>query len=66
MDTTARGTVRGFADSGRVSGYAAEAMRWAVGSGLVDGKGGLLDPIGTATRGEVATIMQRMVALMVK
>ncbi|MDR1573999.1 MAG: S-layer homology domain-containing protein [Clostridiales Family XIII bacterium] len=35
-------------------------MKWAVAEGLISGRpGGLLDPKGTATRAEVATILQR-------
>ena len=35
-------------------------MSWAVGSGLISGKGnGVLDPQGTATRAEVAAILAR-------
>lgn len=56
-----------FGDGGGVSSWASDAMKWAVGSGLISGKGsGNLDPSGNATRAEVSTIMQRMVKLMVK
>lgn len=42
------------------SGYAVEAMRWAVGAGLLTGKdGNRLDPRGTATRAELAAILMR-------
>ncbi|MCI7474412.1 MAG: S-layer homology domain-containing protein [Clostridiales bacterium] len=35
-------------------------MTWAVGAELITGKdGGKLDPTGTATRAEVATILMR-------
>lgn len=51
-----------FADGDSVSGYAAEAMRWAVGSGLIVGSdGGALDPRGSATRAQVAAILKRFV-----
>lgn len=50
----------GFADSADVSPWAREAMAWAVNIGLIEGRpGGRLDPTGTATRAEVAAIMQR-------
>ena len=53
----------GYTDSGSVSGWADEAMRWAVGSGIISGKdGGRLDPTGTATRAEVATILMRFLS----
>lgn len=35
-------------------------MQWCVGSGLILGKGNnLLDPKGTATRAEIATVLMR-------
>lgn len=37
-------------------------MSWAVGIGLINGKGnGNLDPTGTATRAEIAAILQRLI-----
>jgi len=37
-------------------------MDWAVRTGLLSGKnGGILDPLGTATRAEVATILMRFI-----
>ena len=49
-----------FADSKAVSSWAAEAMSWAVGQGVITGKkGNLLDPGGTASRAEVAVMLQR-------
>ena len=61
-DVTAKGDLTTFADGANTSSWAAEAMEWAVGSGLLSGKdGGKLDPTGTATRAEVATILMRFV-----
>lgn len=66
LDTRAAGSLSRFSDSGKVSDWAYDAMSWAVGSGIIDGKGyNTIDPKGTATRAEVATIMQRLVGLMV-
>ena len=49
-----------FADSKAVSSWAAEAMSWAVEQGVITGKkGNLLDPGGTASRAEVAVMLQR-------
>ncbi|MBP1990592.1 S-layer homology domain-containing protein [Paenibacillus eucommiae] len=49
-----------FTDTGLVSGWASEAMKWMVGSGTLIGKGNnILDPEGTATRAEIALIMQK-------
>lgn len=54
------GGLDGFADKDAASGYAADALCWAVGEGLLTGKdGGRLDPAGTATRAEVAVILMR-------
>ena len=50
----------GFPDQDSVSDWAREAVGWAVEAGLVQGRdNGALDPAGTATRAEVATILQR-------
>ena len=41
---------------------AVEAMRWAVGEGLISGTAaGLLAPQGNATRAQVATILMRFI-----
>lgn len=58
----AAGSLDGFADGSAVSSWAGDAMRWAIGAGLIQGRdAGRLDPLGTATRAEVATILQRFV-----
>ena len=49
----------GFADAGEISDWAEAAMRWAVGVGLMQGRGGgVLAPDGEATRAEVAVLIQ--------
>ena len=48
-----------FPDAGSVSGYAVEAMKWAVGQGLINGMDGKLNPTGSATRAQVAAILHR-------
>ena len=56
-----------YADGAEVADYAAEAMRWAIAVGLVKGyEDNTLRPTATATRAEVAAIMQRMVQNAVK
>lgn len=58
----ALGELEGFADAGAVSGYAETAMRWAVDQGLISGMGdGILNPQGSATRAQVATILMRFI-----
>ncbi len=66
LDVTASDDLDAFADGDAVSGYASDAVKWAVGAGLIQGMdGGRLDPAGDATRAEVAMILQRMVRLIV-
>jgi hypothetical protein len=56
----ATGTTTSFKDSAKISAYAAEAMNWAVGAGLLNGNDdNTLNPGGNATRAEVATILMR-------
>ena len=55
-----KGDLTVFTDGASVSDWAAEAVAWAVGEGILTGKSGnTLDPQGTATRAEVATILMR-------
>lgn len=57
-DVTSSGSLTSFTDGAATSAWAQSAMQWAVGSGLIIGNGsGILDPVGTATRAEVATIL---------
>lgn len=58
-DTTQKADYSSFPDSGSVSSWAQDAIGWAVGAGLVNGKGGRLVPKGTASRAEIATILMR-------
>lgn len=50
----------GYPDASVVSDWARDAVAWCIGEGLISGSdGGAIDPAGTATRAEVATIMMR-------
>ena len=50
----------GYTDTYRVSGYAQQAMAWAVGQGILTGTTATtLSPQGEATRAQVATILTR-------
>ena len=50
----------GYADGDSVASWAADAVRWAVDEGILSGKSGnRLDPAGTASRAEVAVMLQR-------
>lgn len=56
------GTVTGFQDANAVSAYAQEAMAWAIENGIISGTGNnTLNPKGTATRAQVATMLMRLV-----
>lgn len=49
-----------FTDADQISGYATDAMRWAVGNGLIAGTGNqALSPKSGASRAQVATILMR-------
>ena len=56
-DTSVRGDASAFADAGAISSWAADAMAWAVGTGLLKGSNNLLNPQGTASRAEIAQIL---------
>ena len=57
-DVSAKGDLTAFTDGNTVSDWAKDAMSWAVGTTLFNGKGdGILDPTTTATRAEVAKIL---------
>jgi len=60
IDVANYGDLSRFPDGDKASDYAVEAMRWAVDRGLIAGMDdGRLDPTGTATRAQVATILNR-------
>lgn len=58
-DVTAKGILNSFSDSAEVSGWAKEAMQWAVGVGIINGDSNALKPAGNATRAEVAMMLMR-------
>lgn len=54
------GNLSQFTDTNQISDWAKENVAWAVGAGLISGKGnGILNPLGSATRAEVAAMLQR-------
>lgn len=56
------GSLDKFSDKAAVSSWASDAMRWAVSGGLISGDNkGNLNPAGSATRAEVAAILERYV-----
>ena len=64
-DTSARGSLSAFPDNGKVNSWAKTALQWCVGEGLIGGTNEngkvYLDPQGTATRAQVATILMRYI-----
>ena len=66
-DMSARGDLSTFNDADQVGDWALENVQWANGAGIITGKdGNRIDPLGNATRAEVATMLMRIVTNMVK
>lgn len=66
QDTAASADMSVFGDGDKVSSWAQEAMAWAVEVGLFKGDDtGSLNPQGNATRAEVATLLERLIKLIV-
>lgn len=65
-DVSKSAALAAFSDADKVSGYAAEAMQWAVAEGLLQGSNGKLNPQGSATRAQVATILMRFMEKIAK
>lgn len=64
LNTTANADIDGFADSEQVAAWASDSLKWAVGTGLIKGnEDGTLNPNGTATRAEVATVIMRLIEM---
>ena len=60
LDTTARVSLAGYND--QPSAWATDVMQWAVAEGLITGTSSdTLDPQGTATRAQVAAMLQRFI-----
>ena len=70
LDTKVRGDISSMINADEVSGYAKDAVEWAVGTGLISGSdvtvNGVarkdLNPRGNTTRAQVATILMRFCA----
>ena len=58
-DVTASADLSGYPDAGQIQSWAQEAMTWAVAEGIVEGMDGNLNPAGSATRAQIATILMR-------
>ncbi len=67
VDVTAQAGLDSFSDASSVSGWADAAMRWAVAEGLILGTGdGQLNPGGSATRSQVAALLNRFCRTLVR
>lgn len=67
FDMTKTADLSKFTDSGKISDWAKAALSWANAEGLINGKGGgILDPLGNATRAEVSAILYRFCENVVK
>lgn len=70
--TYTEGSVRKFADDGRISDYACEGLEWATSHGIINGSrrpGSMydwLEPKGTATRAQVAQVFMASADVLVK
>lgn len=58
-NTNVADTLSAYAD--KPSDWALSSVSWAVAKGLINGNDGRLDPNGTATRAQTATILQRFI-----
>lgn len=59
VNVTDSDALSSYPDKGNVSSFASDAMKWAVGIGLITGTQGKLDPQGEASRAQCATIIMR-------
>ena len=57
---TAQGVLDQFSDASAIHSWAKEGMEHAVGAGLIQGTGSKLEPLGTASRAQLAVLLQRL------
>lgn len=58
------GNLDSFPDGNSVSSWAEEAMNWCVGVEIINGVNGSLEPQGSATRAQMAAMVQRFLSAM--
>jgi len=67
MSTDHKGDLTRFVDHEETSDWAIEGKTWAVGAGIIEGKeNNRLDPTGNTTRAEIATVLKRLIKLMLR
>ena len=60
IEVTASGDLTTFTDGDKTSAWALDAMKWAVGAGLINGvENNALNPQGASNRAQVATVLMR-------
>lgn len=60
-DSSVRADLSQFTDADQIHDWAIDAMRWAVGYGVMSGNGnGILDPLGNATRAQTAAMLRNL------
>lgn len=59
IETDKRTDLDTFPDASKVSGFALDAMQWAVAVGIITGDNGYLNPQGSTSRAVCATMIQR-------
>lgn len=63
LDTTGRTSLNTFPDGAKAADYSKDALEWCVNAGILQGNSdSTLNPLGNATRAEVATMLMRFVA----
>ena len=63
MDVSARADLSAYSDADTISSWATDTMQWAVAEGYISGMtADTLEPQGSATRAQVASIFQRFLA----
>ena len=68
LESGGRADLSRFPDADQISGYAKEAVQWAVANGIINGRSntGMLDPKGSASRVETAAVIQRFMNKIMK
>ncbi len=62
----ASGDLSAFSDASAVSQWAADAMGWACGQGIIRGDGGSLAPQADSSRAQVAAVLERFISSALK
>ena len=58
-DVSKQGNITTFGDYKKVSGWAEKQVKWAIGAGVITGSNGNINPKGSATRAETASMIYK-------